>query len=541
MLASAYRWFDRIILELGREFRLSYLPPLMVYVAYGVSGLTAIVGTFFVKEYLGLSAEFLAALGFWAGIPWALKMPLGHLVDLIWRYKAGLVYLGAGLIAASLLIMVSLLGNPTAMGQIMPVEAWFVLSTLLAPVGYVVQDVVADAMTVEAVPVVDSDGRPFPAGTRRLMHTTMQTLGRVAIIGGTVFVALLNVYLFDGVDTLDEQEKLRIYILIYELALVIPLVSVAGVLLGGTLRRRELKRLRSHGIDAAAAEKMVHGQVERVPPNWWILGGSLVFVAFTISMGLGDVPYNQEIIFAGSMLIVLFLISRLVKVLEPAARNVLLGTAIIIFIYRAMPTPGAGQTWWMIDELGFDQQFLSILSLIGSALALFGMFIFRRFMAEKSIAYIVGFLTIISTLLSFPIIGMYYGLHVWTAAHTGGIVDAHFIALVDTAIESPLGQVAMIPMLAWIANSAPAQLKATFFAVMASFTNLALSASTLGTKYVNQIYTVTREVRDRDSAAITLPADYSELGWLMITVAALTCALPLTAILLVKLTRLRSA
>ncbi|MDH3934670.1 MAG: hypothetical protein OEU62_05845, partial [Gammaproteobacteria bacterium] len=88
MLARVYNWFDRTILELGREFRLSYLPPLMVYVAYGVSGLTAIVGTFFVKDYLGLSAEFLAALGFWAGIPWALKMPLGHLVDLIWRYKA---------------------------------------------------------------------------------------------------------------------------------------------------------------------------------------------------------------------------------------------------------------------------------------------------------------------------------------------------------------------------------------------------------------------------------------------------------------------
>ena len=42
----------------------------MVYAAYGVSGLTAIVGTFFVKEYLvELSPEFLAALLFWAGIP----------------------------------------------------------------------------------------------------------------------------------------------------------------------------------------------------------------------------------------------------------------------------------------------------------------------------------------------------------------------------------------------------------------------------------------------------------------------------------------
>jgi hypothetical protein len=313
------------------------------------------------------------------------------------------------------------------------------------------------------------------------------------------------------------------------------------VLLSGFLKRRELKRLRIHGIDTAKAMEMVHGQVEHTPPNWWILGGSLVFVVFTVSMGLGDVPYNQEIIFAGSLLIVLFLITRLLKVLEPEARNVLLRTAIIIFVYRAMPTPGAGQTWWMIDELGFDQQFLSVLSLISSSLALFGMFIFRRFMAEKSIAYIVVFLTVISTLLTFPIIGMYYGLHEWTAAHTGGVVDAHFIALVDTAIESPLGQVAMIPMLAWIANSAPAQLKATFFAVMASFTNLALSASTLGTKYMNQLYTVTREVKDREADIITVPADYSELGWLMMTVAALTFLLPLTAIALVKLTRLRSA
>jgi len=541
MLARLYRWFDRTILELGREFRLSYLPPLMVYVAYGVSGLTAIVGTFFVKDYLGLSAEFLAALGFWAGIPWALKMPLGHLVDLIWRYKAGLVYLGACLTAASLLIMVGLLSHPDAMGAFMPVEAWFVLSTLLAPVGFVVQDVVADAMTVEAVPKLDRHGQPFPADTQRLMHTTMQTLGRVAIIGGTVFVALLNVFMFAGVEALDEQAKLQIYIRIYEIALVIPVVSVAGVLLSGMLKRRELQRLRSHGIETATATEMVHGQLERTQPNWWILGGSLVFVVFTLTMGLAEVPYNQEIIFAGSLLIILFLINRLLKVLDPPARSVLLGTAIIIFVYRAMPTPGAGQTWWMIDELGFDQQFLSVLSLIGGALTLFGMFIFRRFMAEKSIAYIVVFLTFISTLLTFPIIGMYYGLHTWTAAHTGGMVDAHFIALVDTAIESPLGQVAMIPMLAWIANSAPAQLKATFFAVMASFTNLALSASTLGTKYVNQFYTVTREVTDRDTAAVTMPADYSELGWLMIAVAGLTFVLPLTAILLVKMTRLRSA
>ena len=58
-------------------------------------GLTGIVGTFFVKDYLNLSAAFLAGLGFWAGIPWALKMPLGHLVDLIWDRKNYMVFFGA--------------------------------------------------------------------------------------------------------------------------------------------------------------------------------------------------------------------------------------------------------------------------------------------------------------------------------------------------------------------------------------------------------------------------------------------------------------
>ena len=207
MVGRLYRWFDRNVLELGRELRLSFLPPLMVYAAYGISGLTGIVGTFFVKDYLGLSAEFLAALLFWANIPWALKMPLGHLVDLIWRFKAGLVFLGAGLIALSLLIMIGLLSEPARMAEVMPLSAWYVTSALLAPVGYVVQDVVADAMTVEAVPLFDERGERFDAARLRLMHTTMQTLGRVAIVGGGIAVALLNVYKFSGVETMSDEAR----------------------------------------------------------------------------------------------------------------------------------------------------------------------------------------------------------------------------------------------------------------------------------------------------------------------------------------------
>ena len=541
MLTALYRWIDRNILELGRELRLSYLPPLMVYCAAGVSGLTGIVGTFFVKDYLGLSAAFLAALGFWAGIPWALKMPIGHLVDLMWRHKAGLVYLGATLIAASLLIMIGLIGKPDAMRALMPIEAWFVLSVLLSPVGYVMQDAVADAMTVEAVPRIDAQGQPIAADTLRLMHTTMQMLGRVAIIGGTVLVSLANVAMFQDSEGLPEAEKVAIYLRIYELALIIPLLSISGVLLAGMLKRREARRLATLGRSRKEIDRLLHQAEEQTTPNWWILGGSAVFIALTISVGLSGITYGQEIIFITSFAIIGFMISRLLRELSPEAARTLLGTVIIIFVFRAMPGPGAGASWWMIDELGFDQSFLSRLDLITSVLTLSGLFLFRRFMAEKSIAQIVIFLTLAATLLSLPIIGMFHGLHEWTAAASGGLVDARFIAIANTALESPLGQVSMVPMLAWIANSAPPHLKATFFAVMASFTNLALSASQLGTKYLNEIFAVAREIRDAATAAVSTPADYSQLGSLLLTVTLIGLLAPLGAILLTRIAGLRSA
>jgi hypothetical protein len=77
-------------------------------------------------------------------------------------------------------------------------------------------------------------------------------------------------------------------------------------------------------------------------------------------------------------------------------------------------------------------------------------------------------------------------------------------------------------------------LKATFFAVMASFTNLALSLGTLGTKYLNQIFTITRAVRDTATGSLTMPADYSELGGLLMMVTAITLLAPLVTILVIQ-------
>ena len=530
------KFLDNTFLDLGRQFKWTYLPPLMVYVAAGISGLTGIVGTFFVKDYLNLSAAFLAGLGFWAGIPWALKMPLGHLVDLIWERKNYMVYLGASLIALSLMIMYGLIIHTETMAEIFSVETWFVISVILAPVGYVVQDVVADAMTVEAVPLSDEQGIDYSKDQVKIMHTTMQTLGRFAIIGGTVLVALANVILFRDVESLEQAKKINLYGSIYIYALIIPLVSIFGVILANYLRNKKIKILKSQGLEF----KNERG-TEKTKVNWWILGGSLIFVIFTLSVGSFNVPFAQEIVFIGSVVIILFLMFKLIKELPEELRLTIVGTAVIIFIFRAMPGPGPGLTWFEIDVLKFNEQFFSVLSLLASVLTLAGIVLLRPFMAKNSIAKIIVILSIAGSILFLPSVGMYYGFHNWTSSLTGGVVDAKFIALINTALESPLGQISMIPLLAWIAKNAPAHLKATFFAVFASFTNLALSASALGTKYLNQVFTVTREVKDKVSGEIQTTADYSELGILLIVVTLLTLILPILFVFIINNSKYKTA
>jgi MFS family permease len=505
-----WRWLAVDFFGIVREMRASYLPPLMVYLAAGVSGFTGIIESFYVKEELGLSAAFLASLGFWAGLPWALKMPIGHLVDLFWERKSVFVYFGALLMAAGLLILVGLTGYKEAMAGVLPPDVWYVISALVSPVGFVFQDVVADAMTVEAVPRFDSEGRPRPEDELRRMHTTMQTLGRIAIIGGSALVAGVGGWL---AQTLS-------YTVMYEVSLAIPVISVAGVTLGDlgiALRRRRYRR--DGFADAEIGRMLRAGERPDLKPDWPILGGSLVFVAMSLALGLSAIPAKMEAIFVASLAIIGFLVHRLLQGVSAVKRREIVGIALIVFVFRAMPGTGAGASWWQIDALGFDEAFFGTLRQISSILAIIGMFALRGWMSRRPIPYLVVFLSLYGTVMMLPFIAMFYGLHEWTE-HVFGF-GARTIAIVDTMADSPLGQVAMIPMLAWIAREAPQEQKATYFAVMAAFTNLALSAASLGTNYLNQIFIVER-------------GQYAELGRLMITAAVIGLIVPVITVVLVN-------
>jgi hypothetical protein len=103
----------------------------------------------------------------------------------------------------------------------------------------------------------------------------------------------------------------------------------------------------------------------------------------------------------------------------------------------------------------------------------------------------------------------------WTESVFG--FGARTIAIIDTAAASPLVQLSMVPLLTLIAIYAPASHRATWFALMASFMNLALVAGQLGTKYVNWVFVVER-------------GSYGQLPVLALTVVVLGVAVPLAAI-----------
>ena len=130
--------------------------------------------------------------------------------------------------------------------------------------------------------------------------------------------------------------------------------------------------------------------------------------------------------------------SKLIKELPKNLRFTVVGTAIIIFIFRAMPGPGPGLSWFEIDVLKFNEQFFSVLSLLASILTLVGIILLRPFMANNPIAKIIVILSIAGAILFLPSVGMYYGFHNWTSSLTNGIIDAKFIAIINTALELSL-------------------------------------------------------------------------------------------------------
>jgi len=463
--------------------RIRYLPLLMVYFAYGALGLVGIAESFWIKQELTMSPADLAALGVWLTLPWTIKMVFGQVVDsvpLLGSQRRVYVFLGAALIAAGLLILAG------AAGGWFPkygLDALYIAAKLLIVVGIVLQDVVADAMSTEVVERENPDGTPRPKQEVEHELGMVQVLGRLALSFGIFAVA--------GIGGL--LAKVYSYQVVFLLGLLVPAISITGAIL------------------------VKLDTVETKPVDWRILGGGLVFGAAVAALGLGKVPYSQELIFLVSMTVVIAMLFRVTGELDHNAKQKIFFAAVIIFVFRATPGVGEGYRWFTIDVFGFDEAFYGTLAQIGAGLAMAGTWLLADTITRRPIASVLLFLTILYTVLSLPNLALVYRLDEWTEQAFG--FGAHTIALLDTAAESPFAQLSMIPMLTLIAIHAPEGRRATWFALMASLMNLALIAGQLQTKYLNLFFDVDR-------------GQYADLPMLVVVAVALGFFAPLAVIVL---------
>ncbi len=468
-----------------KAIKLRYIPLLMIYFSYGATAFTSIANDFFVKKELGLSAVELIELSFWIMIPWSIKMIFGQLVDSVTLFGSNrrvYVYIGAVLMSIGTLLLISIAGDYSIVSAY-DKNSIYMASLLITTVGIVMQDVVADTMSTEVI-----DKNQTPQEIKKEL-ATIQVLSRLALALAGFMVSGLGGYLA-GIYS---------YETIFIISLFIPIISILGI----------------------TFVKLNH--IESSPLNKKIFFGGLGFAIFIIFMGINEIPFAQEIIFLVSLSVVLYMLKELIHELDEDTVRHIKMAMIVIFVYRAMPSVGPAYSWWSIDVLGFDEAFFGVLTQIGATLGIIGMWVSGKYIVEKSISSVLITLTIIFTILSLPTLGLYYGVHDMIG------VDAKTVAIIDTVASSPFDYIAGVVMLTLVAIYAPEGKKGTWFALMASFMNIAIVASKLFTKYLNQILVVTREVKEK--GVVVVNADYSQLGILLIVVIAIGFIVPIVTIL----------
>lgn len=476
-----------ILLTPIKAMRLRYIPLLLVYFAYGSSVFTAIAENFWVKDSLDMSAADLAELGIWLSVPWTVKMIFGSLVDSVLIFgsnRKSYIYIGALLITLSSLMMIAVVGDYSMVADFSK-KSVYIFASVIAVVGFVMQDVVADTMSTEVVDKNQSEAE-IHQELASIQVLARLSLGFAIFITGWVGGELADVFK-------DNRE------VVFIIALFTPLLSILGV---------TLVRLNPVPVSEINAQ---------------VLFGGLIFAVFVVSMGYAQVPYSQEIVFVVSLGIVLYLLNDLVGDLSASAIRHIKMAMIIIFVYRAMPSVGASLQWWQIDVLGFDESFFAKLSAIGGGIALAGVWFSAKFIVKRNIAEVLIFLTIVGTVLSLPIVAMYYDIHTLLG------IEARTVALVDTALASPFDYIAQVLMLTLVAIYAPEGKKGTWFALMASLMNIALSAGGLLTKYLNKVFIVSREIVT--DGVVTTAQNYTELGSLLWIVIGVSFVIPIVVIL----------
>ena len=462
----------------------TYLPFLLLYFAFGLTSAIDVAVYFWQKDILGFSPIDSQLIGFWAGVPWMVKILFGQCIDkrpLFGSQRQTYIFVGATCVVIAYLMFMGIALNWSFIASPGAALKLYYIAAVLAAAGLVLQDAVADAMKADITPKNDN-----------VEARTIQMYGQVATSLGMLIAAACA----GGLAILGKEHG---YHVIFFPVFLATAISIIGAILW---RHKSM--------------------VEQAKWNVPILASSIVFALLVLGVAFFDLPAKAEIVWGASLIALGLYLFALCRKIDREEILLLLSTVAVVFVFRSLPGAGVGYRWWQTDVLQFDETFFGLLQIFGCLLGFFGLSALIPWISKYSVAPLLGILTVFQTVLSLPPIGMFFGLHHWTESHFG--FGARMITFVDLTISSPFGQISMVPMQALFALlSIRFGSKATLCALTACIMYVSMSTSTISTNWLAELLPVWQ-------ATGSTPADYSNMGPILIFTTALSFAVPLLTI-----------
>lgn len=419
------------------------------YFLIGLLSLAGVTFTLFYKQSVTLSPSELVSLGMWTSLPWTIKIVFGSIIDNFLKSRKPYTYLGA------LLLFIGYQGFSNIDLIKTNLTEWQTLLALgfITQLGVVLIDIVTDTFQVEAVSQNHYEKVQY-------WSQVFQTIGLVV---GAFFTGILA--------SRFQFQEVTSFISFLSIPLVVSTFFIK-------VTCRHIK-----------------------PVQWKFLLQTLTIIPFLFIVSDFSL-----------VLIMTLYVGWFIYKVCPLDKYFLL-TMLGIFLFRVYPSVGPSGTWWAIDVLKFDAEFLGNLTLVARLSALIILFLVGRFIIKGEIKKTLLTVTILAFILSLPELGLFFN-----------VVPIEFskIAFLGTvALDAPLTGISMVILGILVAKFAPSSGRATYMAVSASFMNLALMYGDYISKGLNEVFVVSR-------------GDYTQYGKLLASTIVLGTILSIIGIILVR-------
>jgi hypothetical protein len=467
-------------------FRLRYLAILIINIGYGIGNLTDIPYVFWTKNDLHLDAHQLIGISFWAFTPWTLKIVFAQFIEglELWgNRRKSYIILASFISLLGAWIMVSSANNYSWVSVFGDMYNQIVISMVLLNSGCVIQDLIADTMCAELLD---------PNSTDKKQELGMiQFIARASVIFSVILATGIGGYLAHYFAYKD----------IIWISLLFPLIGFSSIF------------FLPKDVEVNKSQNNMDYKIIFISLSSFLVG--VLSEKFSL-------PYAQEVLFLMNLFIIIAVFVSFKDDLSPLVTKEIISMGIIVFIFQSEPSISGYNPvgrWWQIDALGFDAKFLGVLSQVGQVFGFVGVWMLANYLTQNPISKTIFILTIVRAILFLPYLALAFGLHHWTMKNFG--FGARSIMIFDAAVANYFDDVVAPVVLGLMAYYAPKRKLTTWFAMSASFLNLASLASVLNGRFLNHFFPVAR-------------GDYSNIPSLFVAKFFISLLLPLITIFLLQ-------